>query len=199
MVKNTQGGNRHKAFARKHTNSKSNNKLRISQDEGEIYAIVTKLLGNNMFHCQCIDRTLRLGHIRGKFTGRGKRDNLIIPGTWVLVGIREWDASTENDSKLLKSGGKAKLPQCDLLEVYSDMDKERLKDSVSENWSILNSNDVSKALLGIDNDDDLINFTTENVEERARLIEEMKSNTTEKISLTDNLYENEEEINIDDI
>jgi initiation factor 1A len=197
MVKNTQGGNRHKAFARKHTTSKSNSKLRVSQDEGELYAIVTKLLGNNMFHCQCIDRTLRLGHIRGKFTGRGKRDNLIVSGTWVLVGIREWD--TENDSKLSKSG-KSKLPQCDLLEVYSDVDKERLKDSVSENWSILNDNDVTKAMSGLNNEDDLIDFTSENVEERARLIEEMNSNKTEKITLSaDNLYDNEEEVNIDDI
>jgi initiation factor 1A len=199
MVKNTQGCNRHKAFARKHTNSKSNNKLRISQDEGELYAIVTKLLGNNMFHCQCIDRTLRLGHIRGKFTGRGKRDNLIVSGTWVLVGIREWDASAaENDLKLSKSG-KSKLPQCDLLEVYSDMDKERLKDSVAANWTILNDSDVTKTLSGLDNDEDIINFTTENVEERVRLIEEMNSNKTEKITLSDNLYENEEEVNIDDI
>ena len=53
MVKNTHGGSGHKKFARKHTSGAKSNKLRISEDEGEIYAIVTKMLG---FRQEPLDR-----------------------------------------------------------------------------------------------------------------------------------------------
>ena len=205
MVKNTHGGSGHKKFARKHTSGAKSNKLRISEDEGEIYAIVTKMLGNNMFHCYCIDGTIRLGHIRGKFTGRGKRDNMVEGGKWVLIGLREWDVPSEKSTSVSK--GKEKMQQCDLLEVYSDMDKQRLRESVSENWSQLDSNDVSKTQLGeLSNDTDII-FGTDRDFERDRLIEEMKSSTAERITLRVGEPKEEavaapsaeEEINIDDI
>ena len=100
MVKNAFGGNKSKGFARKHNNSsnKVNNNLRISEDEGEIYAIVTKMCGNGMFQCYCIDGVERLCHIRGKFTGRKKRDNIVSSGGWVLIGVREWDNKPDQAS-----------------------------------------------------------------------------------------------------
>lgn len=206
MVKNTHGGSGHKKFARKHTSGSKSNKLRVSEDEGEIYAIVTKMLGNNMFHCHCIDGTVRLGHIRGKFTGRGKRDNMVEGGKWVLIGLREWDVPSEKSSSISK--GKEKMQQCDLLEVYSDMDKQRLKESVSENWHALESNDVSKTNLGESAGiDDGIMFGTDRDFERDRLIEEMKSSTAERITLRVGESKEEavaapseeEEVNFDDI
>jgi len=193
MVKNTHGGNRHKGFARKHTTSKETNKLRISEDDAEKYAIVTKMLGNNMFHCHCIDDVIRLGYIRGKFSGRRKSSHLICSGTWVLIGLREWDAKNENT----KTGsGKIKLQECDLLEVYDDTTKHRLIESVDNNWSILNSHDVSKMLTRHKDDDVDIAFATEQDEERERLLEEINTNRSERIVLN---TQTEEEINIDDI
>jgi initiation factor 1A len=184
MVKNTKGGSGHKKFARKHTIGAKSNKLRISEDEGEVYSIVTKMLGNGMFHCHCIDGILRLGHIRGKFSGRGKRDNMVEPGKWVLIGLREWDVPSEKSFKTTVSKGKEKIQQCDLLEVYSDSDKQRLKESVYEDWNILDANDVSRTVSGETGleDDDLV-FGTEQDFERERLVEEMKSSTAEKITL----------------
>ena len=200
MVKNTFGGSSHKGFARKNMVSVKNNKLRVSDDEGEVYAIVTKMLGNNMFHCYGIDDTLRLGHIRGKFTGRGKRDNMVEGGKWVLIGLREWDMSSDKSS----SKGKQKMPQCDLLEVYSDTDKQRLKESVSARWITLDNNDVSKSNAGetVNSDDDFV-FSTDKDIERNRLMEDVKSSTAEKIKMvvTDDATGAtvEEEINFDDI
>lgn len=196
MVKNTNGGSGHKKFGRKFTTSAAkNNRLRVSEDEGEVYAIVTKMLGNNMFHCHCIDDVIRLGHIRGKFTGRGKRDNMVQGGKWVLIGLREWDTSSE------KSSTKIKMQQCDLLEVYSDSDKLRLKDSISEEWSILDKNDVSRTATSETSDEiDGFIFGTEKDFERERLIEEMKSATSERITMKiDENVGREEEINVDDI
>ena len=119
MVKNVHGGNKHKSQGRKFTTVKASNKLRIAENDGELYAIVTKMLGNGMFDAFCIDGITRLAHIRGKFSGRGKRDNFVEVGKWVLVGEREWDIQSNADKKKI-----AKL-KCDLLEVYSDLDKDK--------------------------------------------------------------------------
>lgn len=192
MVKNTQGGSSHKKFGRKFTTGAKNNKLRLSEDEGEIYSIVTKMLGNGMFHCLGIDEKQRLGHIRGKFSGRGKRDNMVDVGKWVLIGLREWDINSSR-------GEKDKLQKCDLLEVYSDSDKDRLKESVSENWNLLDANDLSRVnKTDFEEEDDSFQFVTEKDLEREKLIIEMKEESSKKILFTS--FENEEEeVNIDDI
>ena len=201
MGKNTQGGSSHKKFARKFNtnNSLHINRLRVSEDEAEIYAIVSKMLGNGMFHCHCIDNKIRLGHIRGKFSGRGKRDNLVEGGKWVLIGLREWDMPNEKPNVSLT---KAKIQHCDLLVVYTDSDKQRLKESVSVDWHILDNNDVSNDTNNQSNEDDVFMFSTDKDIERQILIDKMNSSTIEKITL--NLGEKteetqEEEIIIDDI
>lgn len=184
--KNVHGGSGHKKFARKHTSSSSssNSFIRTSQDPNEIYAIATKMLGNNMFHCHCIDNQVRLCHIRGRFGGRNKRDNVISAGTWILVGLREWENMTSTSSK--------KLQQCDLLEIYSGISKERLKELEDCNWSILNSNDLSKVdTATVENEDDF-KFMTDRDEEIMRLNEEMKSNTSKRITMIQDEDENEE-------
>jgi initiation factor 1A len=202
MVKNTQGGSSHKKFGRKHTTGSSNNRLRVSEAEGELFAIATKMLGNGMFHCLCVDNVTRLCHIRGKFSGRGKRDNAVVSGKWVLIGLREWDITTEH-TKSNQSLTSKKYQQCDLLEVYGDMDKQRLKETVSVDWAILDSGDVSRDTFKKSSTayDDNIVFGTEQDFDREKLIQEMNSVTAERILLraTDAENEFEEEINIDDI
>lgn len=189
MVKNTKGGSGHKSQARKFTSisSKQTSKLRIALDEGEIYAQVTSLLGNGMCHVQCQDSKIRLCMIRGKFRGRGKRDNSIIRGTWVLVGTREW--ASEPDKKMEK---------CDLLEVYSDADKSRLRSQVEDvNWAIFIANDASNSFRPED-DKTGIEFTDDRTDEYKKLMEKEITGKKETIQL-EILEEENEEINIDDI
>ena len=195
MVKNTQGGSSHKKFARKHSSAARSNKLRVSEDEGELYAIVTKMLGNGMFHCHCIDDRQRLGHIRGKFSGRGKRDNMVELGKWVLIGLREWDISSDKSKSV-----SAKLQQCDLLEVYSEGDKARLKETCVENWEILDNNDLSRTTHedAIDGTTDIV-FATDKDEDRDRLVAEMDSATAEKIVFKTEDAQEEEIVDFDDI
>jgi initiation factor 1A len=198
MGRNTHGGSGHKKFARKHngTNSgQSNGSIRRSESELEIYAIATRMLGNNMFHCHCIDNKIRLCHIRGRFDGRNKRNNTVSIGSWILVGLREWE-NTSTDSK--------KYQQCDLLEIYSASSKERLKDIEDRDWSILNANDLSKVSTDSKNDDnDDFRFETDRDAEINRLMEEMKTDNRRITIQNKNTHEDEnqedEEINIDDI
>jgi initiation factor 1A len=202
MVKNTHGGSGHKRFARKHTSGKGSNKLRISEEEGEIYAIVNALNGNNMFTCFCIDGHTRLGRIRGKFAGgRGKRDNMLIVGTWVLVGLREWDIEHDISETTTSTKKKQKLQECDLLEVYSESDKNQLMDSESEDWGLLISNDKSRtAFEGSHGESDIL-FASEQDIERAELIKKMHSETEKKISMNISSIDEtaEEEIDFNDI
>ena len=198
MVKNQTGGSGHKKFARKHeVTAKVGHKLRVSEDEGEIYSIVTKCLGNNMFQCLGVDSVLRLGHIRGKFSGRGRRDNTITAGSWVLVGIREWDAGK------LSAKGKVKLPECDLMEVYNDHDKSRLRDTVAADWNVLIIDEAKrKGGTDAENTEDVFHFTTDREIELEQLIDDMKSDKIGKVTLTitEGDKDGEEEIiNFDDI
>jgi len=188
MVKNTTGGSKHKGQARKFVNApRQNANIRLSTDECELYAQVSKMLGNGMCHVLCIDGKTRLCHIRGKFRGRGKRDNLIGNNSWLLIGLREWETEKNNDIK---------LQNCDLLEVYSPIDVDRLKNTVNENWNLFN-NDNGKKIT----EDDVL-FIDERTDEYMKLVEEelaqnhdnANSKTTVNI-----VFNEEEEINVDDI
>jgi translation initiation factor IF-1 len=144
MVKNLAGGCNGKKVARKHT-TKGKNDLRLSKSSDEKYAIVTRLLGNT---CDviCDDGVNRRCIIRGKFTGRNKRDNMLDNGTYILIGMREWvdeaGRSRQTDEKNVK--------YCDLLEVYNSMERDilrrthnifsSLKDEIGNKYDNANTN-----------------------------------------------------------
>jgi initiation factor 1A len=129
MVRNEGGGNKMKHLARKHVNGSSsqqgNKFLRVSQCKQEVYAYIIRLLGNSMCMVKCVDGYERLCHIRGKFTGRSKRENALSQGTWVLVGLRMWDSEKEFASKASKT--EKNIQKCDLLEIYSSSEREKLR------------------------------------------------------------------------
>lgn len=192
MVKNTIGGSKTKGQARKFVNSKSSNSLRVSTNEFEVYAQVANMLGGSMCHVNDTSGKTMLCHIRGKFRGRGKRDNFVGNGTWILVGLREWSAGVETSRK--------KLEECDLLEVYSDQDKDRLKNTVTNiNWNLFISFDNKNTRIVSKEDDDYgIEFGNDKNDEYRQLIEaQLKEANSNNKSLSIAL--DEEEIDIDDI
>ena len=179
MVKNQIGGNKAKRQGRKFVGT-TNSKLRFAVEEGEIYAVVTKHLGNAMVDVMCIDGKTRLCIIRNKFRGRGKRDNCISVGNWVLVGAREWE--NEDSNKKIK---------CDLLEVYTLNDVEQLK-KTPNNWQVLTS-----AIEKEDMKEDTSLIFTENIsdDERCNDVVDNGGGTDED----DEDEGDEDDINFDDI
>ena len=118
----------------------SHAKLRVVEEEGEMYAIVVKMLGGGMAHVECIDGVKRLCHFRGKFSGKNKRQNEITTNAWVMVGTREW----ESDKSLVTSGKKKEqLNNCDMMEVYNDHQKNQLSAMQKEPWHILMKHDTT--------------------------------------------------------
>ena len=202
MVKNTKGGSGHKGQARKFVvpaSSKQIVKTRVALEDGELYAQVTKMLGNGMCHVLCQDNKTRLCFIRGKFRGRGKRDNMIGNGRWILIGLRDYESEKAN----------GKLDNCDLLDVYSDQDKERLKNQIQTvNWNqfILNDRANTNTNDG-DTIDDGFDFTDEKEDEYKKIMEmdlnakKINLNLKKEKDEDDDIVfvEHDDEINIDDI
>jgi hypothetical protein len=187
MVKNTQGGNKSKGFARKNF-TKKETALRISQDENEIYAQAVKVMGGSIATGIDINGNQLKCHIRGKFRGRGKRDNFISPGTWLLVGLHSWEDKIKS----------SEIRNCDILEVYNETDKNRLKSSLTSiNWSKFIANDnkmISDDPSGKEDDDCGFVFGDDTTEEYERII--ASQNTRESRM---NIIDDDVEISIDDI
>ena len=127
MVKNTCGGNKQKGFARKDAHV-SKSKTRLSNDPNELYAKVTKLFGGKI--CQVItadDQELKCT-IRGKFSGKFKRANLLTLNSFVLVGLHDFNTSN---------------PSCDLLEIYDQSDLSSLPNlTLFDSTTSISSNNI---------------------------------------------------------
>ena len=193
MVKNIKGGSGHKSQARKFSSESSSKKTRISEDDMEVYGCITNLLGGPHCSVKCVDNQDRLCVIRGKFRGgRGKRGNMLTRGSWVLVGIREWSSECASDKESRK---------CDLLEVYSDLDKQELKKIRGISWDILESANISTSSSASSkyiSDNDVVEFSSST--HMADYAELLKTSAGENITLkTADFAEEEEEIDVDDI
>jgi len=188
MVKNTKGGKNAKKFGRKFSTQGGTSVLRLSKDPAEVYACCSKIYGGANIEVKCVDGVDRLCIMRNKFRGRGKRDNVIAVGTWLLVGLREFET--------IKEG---KRENCDLLEVYKDYDKEKLQQhEPSVSWSILKTirSVADTPYTKDENDDDLFEFSNNS---KIDSIEEMINNTsTTMIQVNDN-EDDDEDVDIDDI
>ena len=185
MVKNTTGGNKSKGMARKNvSNDKQKSTLRISEDECEMYAIVEKYHGNKMCDVLCMDGESRLCHIRGKFSGKGKRDNTVAKNTWILVGIREYET--------VKEGKKA---NCDLLEVYNDKEKETLKSTVKAQWSLFTKMEMHDSVDDTESDN-FIQFMDNTTEDHLNL---MKASLTINPESSVSVEQQVDWVNVDDL
>ena len=122
MVKNTTGGSGHKSQARKLVSSGKANHIRLSENEFERYAYVTKMLGNGMCYVITDAGATLTCHIRGKFRSRNKKNNMVTPMSTLLVGIRDWESEQKN---------------CDMLELYDAEDVRQLRANPAVDLSAL--------------------------------------------------------------
>ncbi len=210
MPKNTKGGSGHRGLASKDCQTKANLKTRLSVDEFELYGQVKSMTGNGMCIVFCQDNKFRLCIIRGKFKGKGKRDNIIVAGSWVLVGLREFETEHEvgiiDPSTLTgKQKEKNKLDKCDLLELYSEKDKNYLITEVNlPCWSQFTLDKIGGNSNSGANDN--IIFSKDNGSYNDLMNMDLTGEAPKKISLIKKEQEenedsenNNDEINIDDI
>jgi len=174
MVKNTKGGTGTKSIARKHQGGGDNGKLRYSQDALEQYACVTKMFGNGMCEIYTNDNVRLLAHIRNKFRGRQKRNNVIAANTMVLVGLRDWESTPKN---------------CDILTIYDESQIEQLKNIPNiDISSVLKRRLCQEAKIGnIVSDNSELSLTKFETEESTAIIEQedLKIAQCEQIDIDD--------------
>lgn len=128
MVKNSTGGCKSKKLARKLTTSFATKKepTRFSTNELEEYAVVTKIYGNGRCQIKTHTGATLQCVIRNKFKGRSKRGNVVTNGSYILIGLREWEASTG-------------FKTCDLLEIYDTEDVMVLSNQPQFKTLVLNT------------------------------------------------------------
>lgn len=179
MVRNVTGGSKHKSQARKNVVPRggASGALRVAQEEGECFAQVERMLGGSNCHVKCVDGVVRLCVIRGKFRGKGKRDNVLSMGSIVLVGTRDYESCK----------GKDKLETCDLLEVYREADKIRLFANAKIDWSeIVTTAGCTGEKVSASSCEEFA-FMTEDQIEIERLMQEQEANiiARTKVASTD--------------
>jgi len=129
MVKNT-GGNKSKKVARKNVapNSASmiSKNVRRVADPCEMYAAVSKIYSGRRCDVMGTDGKIYQCTVRGKFL-KGKRggNSSLAIGVWIMVGFYDWEVRSDG------SRG------CDLLEIYTPAEKEKLKQLESHNLSAI--------------------------------------------------------------
>jgi translation initiation factor IF-1 len=126
------------------------------------------MLGGSNCHVKCVDGVSRLCVIRGKFRGKGKRDNALSVGSMILVGMRDYESCK----------GKDKLETCDLLEVYRESDKTRLFSSVKIDWSeIVTTSGCAgeKASAAASSSEELVFMTDEQIELERLILEQTEN------------------------
>ena len=117
MVKNTTGGNKAKQQGRRFAVAASLavTSVRRATEAGEMYAVVSRILGGKFCQVTGVDGIMRRCSIRKKFMARRRGENNLAVGVWVLVGVYDWEKRMDGTQT------------CDLLEVYSPAEKDRLK------------------------------------------------------------------------
>lgn len=121
MVKNS-GGNKAKKQARKTVALPTTTQnVRYVAETGELYAVITNIYGGKTCQIMCDDGVSRRCTIRRKFMTARKGDNAIAAGTWIMAGLYDWEKRADGTQT------------CDMLEVYSSGEKEKLKQTVNAN------------------------------------------------------------------
>ena len=119
MVKNT-GGNKSKKQARKTVGPPTTTQnVRYVTEAGELYAVITKIYGGKTCQVMCDDGVSRRCTIRRKFMMSRRGDNALTLGTWLMAGLYDWEKRADGSQT------------CDILEVYSVGEREKLKQTVN--------------------------------------------------------------------
>ena len=87
------------------------------------------------------------------------------------------------------------MQNCDLLEVYSDLEKEKLKTTIKLDWTIFTANDNKNANLEEDTVETFV-FSDQKEDEYNEILKAAETTTTTLVKVAD---DDDDEIDINDI
>ena len=189
-VKNKTGGNKAKKQGRKHVAIPTTRKVRFSEDPCEVYGCCEKMLGNSTCRVKCIDGKTRRCIIRKKFKGRHKSDNMVTIGTWLLVGIRDYETGNSNDTP----------ENCDLIEVYRNNEKDDLMQNQPDKmWKLFQGIGTSSQSNDHVDDEQDIGIDITNKEIDTTFLDSLNIDGIDEETENTITFDDNTEIDIDDI
>ena len=99
MVRNTIGGSKHKSLARKNIYNISQQDPIPDHELHQYIAFVHKHFGNGICLVNLINSPYSHSihcHIRGKFSGKNKKHNLVLTNSFIIVSLRTWESFPKN-------------------------------------------------------------------------------------------------------
>jgi hypothetical protein len=190
MVRNTGGGGNAKKQGRKFQNNNRSDDLRKAEDKNELYAVVETIYGNGLNIYTHLGQTIWC-RVPGKFKGRNKRNNFFEVGSWVLVGIYEWENEKQPKS-------------CELMYIYDRNDVEQLQNTPGVNLRLLTAKLREKNHGGGNAEENEEEVDDAELEELGFVFSENNTNTTTMfadVAGNDSVvnFDDDAQINIDDI
>jgi hypothetical protein len=159
MVKNA-GGNKSKKVARKNVSYGGGSQdVRKAADASEMYAAVAKIYSSQRCSVLGADGNTYQCTIRGKFLKNKRSSEGLVNGAWVLIGFYDWEVRSDGSKK------------CDLLEIYSNLEKDKLKQLETRHLA---------ELMKIDGEAGNCTFSSFHIEKKAEGEEEDSSDEEEK-------------------
>ena len=158
MVKNA-GGNKSKKVARKNVSYGGSQDVRKAADASEMYAVVAKIYSSQRCSVLGADGNTYQCTIRGKFLKNKRSSEGLVNGAWVLIGFYDWEVRSDGSKK------------CDLLEIYSNLEKDKLKQLETRHLA---------ELMKIDGEAGNCTFSSFHIEKKAEGEEDSSSDEEEK-------------------
>lgn len=150
MVKNA-GGNKSKKVARKNVSYSTTQDVRKAADASEMYAAVLKMYSSSRCSVLGADGNTYQCTVRGKFLKNKRSGDGLVNGAWVLIGFYDWEVRSDGSKK------------CDLLEIYSNLEKDKLKQLETRHLA---------ELIKIDNNEGNCTFSNFHIEKEEESSEE---------------------------
>jgi initiation factor 1A len=142
MGKNKSGGNKQKGMQ----NDTQDYNVIFKQDDSQIYAIVTKNLGNSSFQVADQHNNLYIAHVRGKMKGRAKRKFFINIYDILLVQFRQF-ASNKNITDIIQIYNQNHYTRIHNYQILNNIKNnyhnKDYKDNKDNNDIAFNNNDIS--------------------------------------------------------
>lgn len=142
MPKNKTGGNK----AKKQGNKNMNRKILIADalDDGQLFAQITKKLGDQRYYVLCSDNIERIGKSCNKLNRSSRGENRLVIGSNVVVSLRVDCDSTKMKCDLLAFAE----PPDDVLKLF----KTKLTDNKNDDTDVIQFDVIKEEILDDNNE-----------------------------------------------
>ena len=139
MVKNTFGGNKSKKIKKNITKAKFYDEL----DDGQLYGMITKALGNCHFTVLCGDKIIRNGKACNKIASA--KDKRICVNDYVIIAKRDFETDQTKNCDIMGFAN----PPSDVIRIFKSDKKDKEDDIIFETEKVENDDEENNEDIDI--------------------------------------------------